>query len=69
MQYNPFSPGPLIVRGPFIERVKSYKLLGEYVSEDLSWNDHVEYIVKKANKRFYALRALKKSGLRVNQLW
>ena len=46
----------------------TYKLLGVYISEDLSWNVHIEHIVKKANKSLYALRALKKSGLTIKQL-
>ena len=57
-----------LVASSVIERVVTYKLLGVYISEDLSWNVHIEYIVKKANKRLYALRALKKSGLTIKQL-
>ena len=53
------SPVPLTVGGSVIERVVTYKLLGVYISEDLSWNVHIEHIVKKANKRLYALRTLK----------
>ena len=53
---------------PVIERVVTYMLLGVYISDDLSWNVHIEHIVKKANKRLYALRALKKSGLTITQL-
>ena len=68
MQYSPFPPGPLTVGGSVIERVVTYKLLGVYISEDLSWNVHIEHIVKKANKRLYTLRALKKSGLTIKQL-
>ena len=60
MQYSPFLPAPLTVGGSAIERVVTYKLLGVYISDDLSWNGHIEHIVKKANKRLYALRALKK---------
>ena len=60
MQYNPFPPAPLTVGGSVIERVETYELLGVYISEDLSWNVHKEHIVKKANKRLYALRTLKK---------
>ena len=37
-------------------------------AEDLSWNVHIEHIVKKANKRLYALRTLKKSNLTIMQL-
>ena len=68
MQYSHFLPGPLTVGGSVIERVVTYKLLGVYISEDLSWNVHIEHIVKKANKRLYALRTLKKSGLTIKQL-
>ena len=62
MQYSPFPPVPLTVGGSVIERVVTYKLLGVYISDDLSWNVHIEHIVKKANKRLYALRALKIKG-------
>ena len=67
MQYSPFPPAPLTVGGSVIERVVTYKLLGVYISDDLSWNGHIEH-VKKAKKRLYALRALKKSGLTITQL-
>ena len=65
MQYSPFPPAPLTVGGSVIERVVTYKLLGVYISDDLSWNVHIEHIVKKAKKRLYALRALKKSALTI----
>ena len=68
MQYSPFPPVPLTVGGSVIERVLTYKLLGVYISEDLSWNVHIVHTVKKANKRLYALRTLKKSGLTIMQL-
>ena len=68
MQYSPFPPAPLTVGGSVIERVLTYKLLGVYISEDLSWNVHIEHIVKKANKRLYALRTLKESNLTIMQL-
>ena len=58
MQYSPFPPAPFTVGGSVIDRVVTYKLLGVYISEDLSWNAHIEHIVKKANKRFYALCVL-----------
>ena len=56
------------VGGSVIERVVTYKLLGVYISDDLSWNVQMEHIVKKANMRLYALRALKKGGLTITQL-
>ena len=49
--------------GTVIEQVSSYKLLGVHLSHDLSWSIHCDYIVKRARKRLYALRVLRKSGL------
>ena len=46
MQYSPFPPGPLTIGGSVIERVVTYKLLGVYISEDLSWNVHRAYSQK-----------------------
>ena len=58
MQCIPFLLVPLTVGGSVIERIVTYKLLGVYISDDLSWNIHIEHILnKKANKRLYALIA------------
>ena len=65
MQYSPFPPAPLTVGGSVIQMVVTYKLLGVYISEDLYWNAHIEHIVKKANKRLYPLRTLKKRNLTI----
>jgi len=46
-----------------IERVRTYKLLGVIISDDLKWNAHVEYVIAKAAKRLYALRLLKRAGV------
>ena len=46
-----------------IECVHTYKLLGVYVTDNLCWSTHCEYIVLRARKRLYALRCLKKSGV------
>ena len=43
-----------------IEQVSTFNLLGVHLSEDLTWAAHCDYIVKKANRRLYALRQLKK---------
>ena len=45
------------------------KLLGVIVSQDLTWNSHVDYILKKANSRLYALRQLKNAGLARDDLF
>jgi hypothetical protein len=56
---------PIYVAGKPVETVSSFKLLGISIriSNDLSWNTHVDMVLKKANSRLYALRLLKKAGL------
>ena len=44
-------------------RVNTFKLLGVYISHDLTWSVYVDYVVAKANRRLYALRKLKKCGI------
>ena len=54
---------PLVVGDTVAKRVDNYKLLGVYISSDLSWNVHVDFIVKKATKRLCSLRVLRKAGV------
>lgn len=51
-----------------IERVKSTKLLGVLISENLKWDDHVDYICQKGSKRIYFISVLKRSGVDPNDL-
>ena len=51
-----------------IEVVKHAKLLGVILSDDLTWNMHVDSIVKKAAKRVYMLYQLKRAGIRQTDL-
>ena len=60
LHYNSCIPRPIAVGGSDIEQVSTFKLLGVHLSEDLTWVVHCDYIVKKANRRLYALRQLKK---------
>ncbi len=46
-----------------VERIPYFKLLGVWLTNNLSWNVHVDKILKKANSRIYALRLLKRAGL------
>ena len=46
-----------------VECVTTYKLLGIIISNDLKWNEHIDYISKKASKHLYSLRILKKVGV------
>ena len=51
----------MIVDDQPIEVVKSAKLLSVIFKDDLKWNDHVDYILKKSAKRLYMLRLLKQA--------
>ena len=54
---------PIVLGNKEIECVTNYKLLGVYLNEDLDWNTHIDYIFKKACKRLYSLRILKRAGV------
>ena len=43
--------------------VDLFKLLGVHITEDLPWVIHCNYVIKKANRRLYTLRNLRKSGV------
>ena len=57
-----------MVGSSLIEKVSCYKLLGVHLSDNLTWNEHVTYIVKKGSKQLFAIRALKKCRLTDRQL-
>ena len=59
---------PIAVGGSVIESVDSFKLLGVYISMDLSWSTHCDYIKGKSNRRLYALRKLKVCGVQDGKL-
>ena len=50
------------------ERVSSYKLLGVYVSNNLTWNEHVAAVTKKTPKRIYFMTLLKRAGVAPKEL-
>ena len=59
---------PLTIDSCIISVVLHAKLLGLIVSEDLKWVLHVDFICKKAAKRLYALRLLKRSSIPSSKL-
>lgn len=63
LHYKLHHPPSLQLSGSEIEHVHKYKLLGEYVTDNLCWNTHCEYIVQRACKRLFTLHCLKKSGV------
>ena len=58
---NPSVLNPLIVNGKEIETVDNVKLLGVTMSSDLTWNAHVEEVIKKAKKEIIFSSSVKKS--------
>ena len=55
----------LTVGGINIEKVCSFKVLGVIISQDLTWKEHVLYIVSKACKRLFIIYQLIRSGISV----
>ncbi|CAB4033726.1 Hypothetical predicted protein [Paramuricea clavata] len=62
LQYHLPLDNAIYIDGSPVQSVSSFKLLGVLLREDLSWCDHVDYVIKKANSRLYALRKLKRLG-------
>ena len=63
MHNHNFSLTSIVIGCNMVERVNTYKLLGVIISDDLRWVFHIEYISKKASKRLYSLRILKRVGV------
>eukprot|EP00061_Rhincodon_typus_P006119 g26420.t1 len=51
---------PIDINRTKIERVKSIKLLGVTITDDLSWTSYVDVAVKKVERCFFFLRQLRK---------
>ena len=52
---------PILINDDALEVVDSVKLLGLNISSDLTWNIHINEILKKASKRLYFLLQLKRA--------
>ena len=63
LEYSTSTINPIYVSGIPVEVVPSFKLLGLTLSCNLSWSSHVDFIMRKANSRLYALRQLKRAGV------
>ena len=57
------SENDIFIGDDLVETVNSFKLLGVWLTNNLSWELHVDKLLKKTNSRIYALRLLKKAGL------
>jgi len=61
--YNNSDIPSLLINGNKIERVPVFKLLGIVFSSDLSWQHHVDYIIKKASKRYFVIYNLNRARI------
>ena len=52
---------PIIIGSNVIKSVNTHKILGVIMDNDLKWNSHVDYIIKKACKKLYSLRVLRRA--------
>jgi len=59
---------PLVINYNSIEYVCGFKLLGVYISNDLSWNLHVDCICARASARLHYLIQLHPSSV-ANPMW
>ncbi|KAG5271385.1 hypothetical protein AALO_G00179100 [Alosa alosa] len=53
---------PLTINGVVVERASSTKFLGVHISEDLSWTTNTASLAKRAQRRLYFLRKLRRAS-------
>ena len=58
---KPRSFDPIAVNGQELEVVTNFKLLNLNINNKLTWNHHIDDVVKKVNKRLYFLKQLKRA--------
>ena len=65
---QPHSYEPVRINNQCLELVKSAKILGMLITDDLKWNSHIENTVSKTSKRLYLLRQLKRADVEESSL-
>jgi len=65
---KPTDSDQVIVGGKELEAVYSAKLLGVTICSSLSWNAHIDGVIKKASKRLYFLVQLKRARVPPNDM-
>ena len=56
---------PLVIHNTVVEQVTSFKFLGTFVTNDLTWDTNCKKLLSKARQRMYFLRKLK--SLKINK--
>ena len=51
---------PLFIANNKIEEVYSHKILGVIIDRDLSWTDHIAYLIKRLSTKIFQLAKIKK---------
>ena len=59
---------PMVVKNQELECVEIAKLQGVTMSNNLTWNMHIDQIIKKASKRMYLLIQLKRANVARHEL-
>ena len=54
--------------GPYLDTVEQTKILGIILCDSLKWSAHVDYMIKRANKKIWLLRKMKQLKLDTNIL-
>ncbi len=60
---NPPALPPLTIMNSTVTAVESFRFMDNTISQDLKWDNHIESIEKKAQKRFYFFRQLRNFNL------
>ena len=53
----------IVINGSRIERVKTFKLLGVLFNDDLSWSNHVQFILEQVARRYFIIYQLARIGM------
>lgn len=59
---------PLTMKTTVLQPTNKAKLLGFIINNKLTWNDHIEYILKKSSKRVYFILMLKRARIPVEKI-
>ena len=63
-RHNTNPPPPVIIKGAAVKRVSSIEYLGVILNNSLTWDDHVDALIKKLNSRLYCLRKMSNFNVR-----